>query len=118
MKETKGSLFVDCRSIISWCHARGTKVVWIHQLLEEIGLLVQTSTTIYCDNQSSIQVSYRHVTHSMMKHVELHAHYLRQLVHDNVASLAYCRINDQVFDIFIKPLFESIFINIYMMFGL
>jgi hypothetical protein len=47
----------------------GTEVVWIHQLLGELGFPVQTSTAIYCDNQSAIQVVDNHVAHSKMKHV-------------------------------------------------
>jgi hypothetical protein len=31
-----------------------------------------------------------------MNHVQLHAHYLRHLVHEYVVSLEYCRTNDQV----------------------
>jgi hypothetical protein len=53
-----------------------------------------------------------------MKHVELHAHYLRQLVHENVVSLEYCRTNDQVVDIFTKPLVEARFIKLHMMLGI
>jgi hypothetical protein len=34
----------------------GTKAVWIHQLMGELGFPVETSTTIYCDNQSVIHV--------------------------------------------------------------
>jgi hypothetical protein len=96
----------------------GTEAVWIHQLLGELGLPVQTSTTIYCDNQSAIQVVDNPVSHSKMKHVELHAHYLRQLVHENIVSLEYCRTNDQVVDIFTKPLVEAIFIKLHTMLGL
>jgi hypothetical protein len=32
----------------------GTEAIWIRQLLGELGFLVQTSTTIFCDNQSVI----------------------------------------------------------------
>jgi hypothetical protein len=64
----------------------GTEAVWIRQLLGELGFPVQTSTTIYYDNQSAIQVVDNPVAHCKMKHVELHAHYLRQLVHENVLS--------------------------------
>jgi hypothetical protein len=49
--------------------------------------LVHTSTTIYCDNQTIIQVVENHVAHSRMKHLELHAHYLRQLIHENIVCL-------------------------------
>lgn len=46
-----------------------------------------------------------------MKHAELHVHYLRQLVHEKVVSLLYCRRNDQVADIFTKSLFEWKFVK-------
>jgi hypothetical protein len=55
----------------------GTKAVWIHQLLGELGFPVQASTAIHCDNQSAIQVVDNLVAHSKMKHVKLHVHYLR-----------------------------------------
>jgi hypothetical protein len=53
-----------------------------------------------------------------MKHVELHAHYLRQLVQENVVNLVYCRTNDQVVDIFMKPLSEAKFVKLWAMLGL
>jgi hypothetical protein len=40
------------------------------------------------------------------------------LVHENVVSLEYCRTNDQVVDIFTKPLVEAIFIKLHMMLGI
>ena len=39
---------------------------------------------------------------------------MRQLVHENIVSLEYCRIDDQVSDIFTKPLAKSIFIKLRM----
>jgi hypothetical protein len=86
--------------------------------LGEIGFLVQKSTTIYCDNQSAIQVIYKPIAHSKMKHVELHSHYLQQLVHGSVVSHEYCRTKDIVVDIFTKPLVESIFIKLCTFLGL
>jgi hypothetical protein len=53
-----------------------------------------------------------------MKHVEIHAHYLRQLVYDDVVSLEYYRIKDQVVDIFTKPLAEARFIKLHSLFRL
>jgi hypothetical protein len=50
-----------------------------------------------------------------MKHVDLHAHYLRHLVHENVVSLEYCRTEDHVSNIFTKPLVEATFIKLCMM---
>jgi hypothetical protein len=53
-----------------------------------------------------------------MKHVELHGHYLRQFVHENIVSLEYCRTQYQVVDIFTKSLDEAKFIKLHMILGL
>jgi hypothetical protein len=53
-----------------------------------------------------------------MKHVELHAHYLRQLVLENIVSLLYCKTNDQGDEIFTKPLSKARFIKIHIVLGI
>jgi hypothetical protein len=53
-----------------------------------------------------------------MKHVELHAHYLRQLIQENVVNLVYYKIDDQVIDIFTKTLSETKFVQLQAMLGL
>jgi hypothetical protein len=57
------------------------------------------------------------VAHSKMNHVELHAHYLRQLVQEKVVTLVYYSIDGQITDNFTKPLFEANFIKIRTMLG-
>ena len=49
----------------------GTEAFWIHQLLVELGLPVETSTVLHCYNQSAIQFAYNPIANSKMKHVEL-----------------------------------------------
>ena len=44
-----------------------------------------------------------------MKHVELHAHYLRQLAQEKGVTLVYCKINDQIVDIFKNSLSKAKF---------
>jgi hypothetical protein len=53
-----------------------------------------------------------------MKHIELHAHYLQQLVHENIVSLEYCITEDKVVYILMKPLAKAIFINLRTMLGI
>jgi len=50
-----------------------------------------------------------------MKHVELHVHYLRQLVEEKVVTLVCCKIDEQIVDIFTKPLFEANFFWLHNM---
>ena len=56
-----------------------------------------------------------HVAHNKMKHIELHFHYLRQLVHENIVTLFYCISDDQIGDIFTKPLLEAKFLKFYLL---
>lgn len=89
----------------------GKMVIWLRHLLGELGFLVKASPIIYCDNQSAIQVIDNHVAHSKMKNIELHVHYLRQLVHEHIVSSLYCRIDDQFADMLTKSLSKSMFIR-------
>ena len=83
-----------------------------------MGFPITASTILYCDNQSSIQVVDNLVSHSKMKYVELHFHYLRPLVHENIVTLFYCRTDNKIVDILIKPLSEAKFLNFCSLLGL
>ena len=60
------------------------------------------STVIFCDNKSDINISLDPFTRKMTKHVEIHMHYIRELVHDRTIVLQYCPIDEQIADIFTK----------------
>lgn len=58
------------------------------------------------------------VSQIKMKQIELHYHYLRHLVHENVVTLVYCKSDDQIVDIFTKPLSEAKFLKFLLLLGL
>jgi hypothetical protein len=51
-----------------------------YNLMCEMIFYFQESTVVYCDNRITIEVVDNSIVHSEMKHVDLHAYYLRQLV--------------------------------------
>jgi hypothetical protein len=59
---------------------------------------------INCDNNSTIQLSKHPVLHGKSKHIEVRFHYLRELVNAETVKLEYCATENQVADIFTKPL--------------
>ena len=83
--------------------------MWLHQILSEFGLHQQHPTTLWCDNQSVIQLCKDPVQHQCMKNIELHIHFIKNLIHDPVIEVQYCPTNDQVVDIFTKALTEAKF---------
>jgi hypothetical protein len=52
------------------------EVVWIHQLLHELGLDMNAPTTIMCDNQITIKLSKNLVFHDKTKHFETYWHFI------------------------------------------
>eukprot|EP00253_Pinus_taeda_P002136 PITA_02136 len=80
------------------------EALWLRQILSEFGFQQQHPTTLWCDNQSAIQLCKDPVQHQRSKHIELHMHFIRKLIHDHVLEVEYCSTDDQVADIFTKAL--------------
>eukprot|EP00253_Pinus_taeda_P005131 PITA_05131 len=78
------------------------EALWLRQILSEFGFEQQYPTTLWCDNQSAIQLCKDPVQHQRSKHIELHMHFIRKLIHDHVLEVQYCSTDDQVADIFHK----------------
>eukprot|EP00253_Pinus_taeda_P013959 PITA_13959 len=85
------------------------EALWLRQILSEFGFQQQHPTTLWCDNQSAIQLCKDPVHHQRSKHIELHMHFIRKLIHDHVLEVQYCSTDDQVADIFTKALMEAKF---------
>eukprot|EP00253_Pinus_taeda_P013552 PITA_13552 len=93
------------------------EALWLRQILSELGFEQQHPTTLWCDNQSAIQLCKDPVQHQRSKHIELHMHFIRKLVHDHVLEVQYCSTDDQVADIFTKALTEAKFTKLRYMLG-
>eukprot|EP00253_Pinus_taeda_P009330 PITA_09330 len=93
------------------------EALWLRQILSEFGFEQQHPTTLWCDNQSAIQLCKDQVQHQRSKHIELHMHFIRKLIHDHVLEVQYCSTDDQVADIFTKALTEAKFTKLRYMLG-
>ncbi|CAN1132784.1 Retrovirus-related Pol polyprotein from transposon RE1 [Linum perenne] len=88
-----------------------TQILWIKSQLSDY--LIHLSTMpVLCDNTSAISISKNPVQHSRTKHIEVRFHFIRELVQDQVVSLSFISINDQLADLFTKPLMEDRFCEI------
>eukprot|EP00253_Pinus_taeda_P002976 PITA_02976 len=93
------------------------EALWLRQILSEFGFEQQHPTTLWCDNQSAIKLCKDPVQHQRSKHIELHMHFIRKLIHDHVLEVQYCSTDDQVADIFTKALTEAKFTKLRYMLG-
>ena len=81
-----------------------TQAVWLRRMLSELKHQHDASTVIYWDYKSTISLTKNPVYHGKSKHIDIKFHFIRDLVKDKEIVIEYCRSEEQVADIFMKPL--------------
>jgi hypothetical protein len=64
---------------------------------------------LLCDNENSIKIAYNPCEHSKIKHIDIRHHFLRDYVIKGDIVISHVGSNDQLADIFTKPLDEKKF---------
>jgi hypothetical protein len=62
-----------------------------------------------CDNESAIKIAYNPYDHSRTKHIDIWHHFLRDPVIKGDIVISHMRTNEQLADIFTKPIVERRF---------
>jgi hypothetical protein len=83
--------------------------LWLRKILLEFGFQQHHPTSLWCDNQSAIKLAKDPTQHQCSKHIELHMHFIRKLIHDQVIKVLFFPTEDQVTEIFTKSLTEEKF---------
>ncbi|KAL3626678.1 hypothetical protein CASFOL_029421 [Castilleja foliolosa] len=83
--------------------ARGVaEILWIQQLLSELGYPPKAECKLMCDNKSTIYISENHVQHDWTKHIEVDRHFIKEKLEKNIISLPYVKSEDKLADILTK----------------
>eukprot|EP00253_Pinus_taeda_P027691 PITA_27691 len=82
------------------------QAIWLQHFLSELGISVHHPTVIWCDNQSTLKFCRDPVQRQRTKHIEIHMHFIRELIHDGIIDLQYCPSSEQIADIFTKTFTE------------
>ncbi len=122
-KSTSGYVFTLGGSAISWSSKKqptvalssteakyimGThaakEATWLRLLLSELGQDMSSPTTLHVDNQSAIAIAWNPEFHDRTKHIDIHYHYIRQVIDDGTVCLVYTPTQEQVADVLTKGL--------------
>jgi hypothetical protein len=93
------------------------EALWLRQILSEFGFQQQHPTSLWCDNQCAIKLTKDPVQHQCNKYIELHMHFIRKIIHDQVIEVLFFPTEDQVANIFTKSLTEENFSKLQSMLG-
>jgi hypothetical protein len=66
---------------------------------------------LLCDNESSIHLAGNPIEHSCIKHIDICHHFLRDHQQKGDTDVFYISTENQLADIFTKPLYEKIFLQ-------
>lgn len=80
------------------------EVMWLKQLLKDLGLTHSLPTILYCDNNVALSIASNLVHHERMKHIEIDTHFIREKVQNNIVQPHYIPSDLQLADILTKIL--------------
>ena len=95
----------------SVCHA-----VWLRSLLKELHMSQET-TEIFVDNKSSLALAKNPVFHDRSKHIDTRYHFIQHYIARKEVQLEFVKSQDQVVDIFTKPLKYDTFYKLRALLG-
>jgi len=78
------------------------EIVWLRWLLADIRVFFSHPTSMYCDNQSSIQIAYNSVFHERTKHIEIDCHLTHHHLKHGTITLHFVPSSLQIADFFTK----------------
>jgi hypothetical protein len=127
-KSTSGGAFFLGESLVAWISKKQssillsttkaeyiavaeccTQIEWMKQTLQDIKIVFEEPTTIYSDNTSAISLSKNPAQHSKSKHIPIKYNYLSDQAENKNIKLEYVPTQEQVADIFTKPLSIDVF---------
>jgi hypothetical protein len=80
----------------------------MRQTLKDYGYTMN-QVCLLCDNESAIKIAYNPCEHSRTKHIDIQLHFLRDHVIKWDIVISHMQTNEQLADIFTKPLDEKSF---------
>jgi hypothetical protein len=80
------------------------EIVWLRRVSHDLGISQAKATSLFIDSHSTIKLAKNSVFHLKTKHVDTKYHHIKSLIAKDVIKPIYCPSNDQIFDIFTKPL--------------
>jgi hypothetical protein len=77
------------------------KAIWLQNVVFDLEM---RATLILCDNQSCIKMTENPIFHDKSKHIEIRYHYIRDMVQRGSLKIQYISTDEQVANMFTKPL--------------
>ena len=129
-KSLSGYCFYFFNSLVSWSSCKQITVstssteskyytltntfkeaIWLRLFLSLTKLPSPLPFPIFCDNQSTCTIANADTISSRTKHIDVHHHFIRQIINEGSFTTTWITTSDMTADIFTKPLLSIPFIH-------
>ena len=136
-KSRTGYLFLIANGAVAWCSKRQgctanstteaefvamaesvKEAIWLHRLLHSLGFSSQNPTSIFSDNQGTIQLVKNPKYHKRTKHIETKYYLIREKFERKQIDVFYIHTKQQLADLLTKPLPREAFQHLRSLQGL
>ncbi|GAV76750.1 hypothetical protein CFOL_v3_20223 [Cephalotus follicularis] len=76
------------------------ELMWVRQLLTEMGFADASPMQLWYDNQAAIHIASNLVFHERTKHIEVDCHFVREKIQQGLISTYHVKTGEQLADIF------------------
>jgi transposase InsO family protein len=90
----------------------GQEVIFLRNLLLDMGFPCQFPTTIYEDNSACIDLTYKPTHHKVLQHVDIRLYWMRTQVKVKNVQLTWIPSEDNIADLFTKYLPPKLFVRL------
>ena len=125
-RSTTGYCVFIGKNIISWCAKKQhivscsstedeyramanttAELTWLTFILKDLHIPMTSPPTLYCDNLSALHMTINPIFHARSKHIELDYHFVRERVALGQLITKHIPTNEQVADLFTKPMSKA-----------
>jgi hypothetical protein len=96
----------------------GKELVWIRQLLTELGYKPKDASRLLCDNTAAVLLSADQAFHNRTKHLDVRYHWIRERVENGEIVVTRVASSDNIADGFTKALPMPAFVDFRNFLGL
>ena len=70
------------------------EIMWLHQLLVEVGIQTSTLAKLWCDNRTALHIASNPIFHERTKHIEIDCHFVREKIQLGLISIGYVKTGE------------------------
>ena len=85
------------------------ELLWIRNILRDLGIKYATPMNLYCDNKTAIQIAQNPVQHDRTKHVEVDRHFIKENLDEKIIQFSFIQFESQLADILTKAVSRKVF---------